>query len=76
MHQYEHETGLVGVDPEGSYFPRTVEQRPSSSPLEADYLANEAPQRLDTAVFPPDTRIESITYEKLGVTAQINSPGP
>ena len=76
VHQYEHETGLVGVDPEGSYFPRTVAQRPSSSPLEADYLNNEAPQRLDTAVFPPDTLVESITYEKLGVTAQINSPEP
>ncbi|MCA9947654.1 MAG: hypothetical protein KC449_29440, partial [Anaerolineales bacterium] len=60
----------------GSYFPRTVAQRPSSSPLEADYLNNEAPQRLDTAVFPPDTLVESITYEKLGVTAQINSPEP
>ena len=24
VHDYERETGLVGVDPEGSYFPRTV----------------------------------------------------
>ena len=76
VHQYERETGLVGVDPEGSYFPRTVEQRPSASPLEADYQANETPQRLDTGVFPPGTNIEAITYEKLGVTASINSPEP
>ncbi|MCA9946221.1 MAG: hypothetical protein KC449_22205, partial [Anaerolineales bacterium] len=74
VHQYEQETGLVGVDPEGSYFPRSVAERPSSSPLEADYLANETPERLDTAVFPPGTTVESIRYENLGVTAQINSP--
>jgi hypothetical protein len=76
VHQYEHETGLVGVDPEGSYFPRTVAERPSSSPLQANYQANETPQRLDTAVFPPNTTIESIIYENLGVTAVINSPEP
>ncbi|MCB0000631.1 MAG: hypothetical protein KDE56_32925, partial [Anaerolineales bacterium] len=65
-----------GVDPEGSYFPRTVEERPSASPLEANYQANETPQRFDTAVFPSGTNIEAITYEKLGATAQINSPEP
>ncbi|MEZ4591758.1 MAG: hypothetical protein R3D55_11555 [Chloroflexota bacterium] len=76
VHRYERETGLVGVDPEGSYFPRTVAQRPSASPLEANYLNNETPQRLDTAVFPPGTAVASITYENLAVTAQINSPEP
>ena len=76
VHQYEHETGLVGVDPEGSYFPRTVKDRPSNSPLEANYQANETPQRLDTAVFPPGTTMEAIAYENLGVTAQLNSPNP
>ncbi|MAT99316.1 MAG: hypothetical protein CL608_19430 [Anaerolineaceae bacterium] len=76
VHSYERNTGLVGVDPEGSYFPRTVEERPSGSPLEADYLANETPERLDTAVFPPGTSVESIEYDNLRVTAQINSPEP
>ncbi len=76
VHQYERETGLVGVDPEGSYFPRTVEERPSGSPLEADYLANETPARLDTAVFPPGTTVEFVNYNPLGVTAQINSSEP
>jgi hypothetical protein len=76
VHQYERETGLVGVDPEGSYFPRTVAQRPSSSPLEANYQANETPQRLDTAVFPPGTTIETVEYDKRGVTAVITSPEP
>jgi hypothetical protein len=36
---YEHSTGLVGVDPEGSYFPVTVQRRPRGSPLEAQYAA-------------------------------------
>ena len=76
VHQYERETGLVGVDPEGSYFPRTVVQRPSSSPLEANYQANETPQRLDTAVLPPGTTIETVEYDKRGVTAVITSPEP
>ncbi len=76
VHQYEHETGLVGVDPEGSYFPRTVGERPSSSPLEANYQANETPERLDTAVFPPGTTIETVDYDNRGVTAVINSSEP
>jgi hypothetical protein len=76
VHQYERETGLVGVDPEGSYFPRTVAERPSSSPLEANYQANQTPQRLDTAVFPPGTTLETVEYDNRGVTAVINSPEP
>ncbi|MEJ2750465.1 MAG: hypothetical protein P8183_21540, partial [Anaerolineae bacterium] len=51
VHTYEHVTGLVGVDPEGSYFPRTVQRRPKESPLEAAYQAGETPQRFDTAVL-------------------------
>ena len=37
---YERSTGLVGVDPEGSYFPTMVQKRPSGSPLEEQYAAN------------------------------------
>ncbi|WP_420640542.1 hypothetical protein [Candidatus Leptofilum sp.] len=73
VHQYERETGLVGVDPEGSYFPRTVKERPSASPLQANYLVNETPQRL---VLPPTVEVEAIEYHNLAVTAQINSPEP
>ncbi|WP_420628667.1 hypothetical protein [Candidatus Leptofilum sp.] len=76
VHQYERETGLVGVDPEGSYFPRTVEERPSASPLEANYQANETLHRLDTVVFPLGTSVEFIEYDNRSVTAQINSPEP
>ena len=76
VHSYERNTGLVGVDPEGSYFPRTVEERPSGSPLEGDYLAQEIPQRLDTAVLPPGSTVDSIQYGNRSVTAQISSPEP
>jgi hypothetical protein len=76
VHSYERETGMVGVDPEGSYFPRTVEERPSASPLEADFQAGQVPQRFDTAVLPPGSQVESIQYGNLSVTVQINSPEP
>ena len=45
VHAYERATGLVGVDPEGSYFPRAVVARPTGSPLEADFAAAIAEQR-------------------------------
>ena len=62
VHAYEHNTGLVGVDPEGSYFPITVQQRPSSSPLEADYQAGQIPQRFDASQLPVGASIQSIGY--------------
>ncbi|NKQ35121.1 MAG: hypothetical protein HF973_05830 [Chloroflexi bacterium] len=76
VHQYERETGLVGVDPEGSYFPRTVQKRPRSSPLEADYAAGQTPQRFDETVLPDTAVIQSIQYDNRRVDAQINSPQP
>ncbi|MCA9936348.1 MAG: glycosyltransferase family 39 protein, partial [Anaerolineales bacterium] len=74
VHRYESETGMVGVDPLGSYFPRTVGTRPSTSPLLADYEAEQTPQRFDTAVLPPQTAVQSITYTKLGATIHLTAP--
>lgn len=62
VHAYEAETGLVGVDPEGSYFPRTVQQRPDLSPLVADYQAGKTPQRFDVTAFPPGATVNSVVY--------------
>ncbi|MCP4417905.1 MAG: hypothetical protein GY805_14870, partial [Chloroflexi bacterium] len=76
VHNYERETGLVGVDPEGSYFPRTVAERPSASPLEADFQAKQVPQRFDTAVLPPGSSVESIQYDNLSVTVHLTTPKP
>lgn len=59
LHQYEHETELVGVDPEGSYFPVTVHERPTGSRLEADYQAGQTPQRWE---LPSDVVVHEVEY--------------
>lgn len=76
VHAYERETGLVGVDPEGSYFPRTVQRRPAGSPLEADYQRGVWPQRLDLAALPAGAEVRSVTYDNLSMTAVIDAPEP
>jgi hypothetical protein len=76
VHNYEHVTGLVGVDPEGSYFPRTVAKRPKESVLEAAYQTNEMPQRFDTAVLPPGTALQNLVNEPLVASVRVNSPEP
>ncbi len=76
VHNYEHVTGLVGVDPEGSYFPRTVEQRPTGSPLEADFIAGRTPQRFDATALPDGAQAQNIVYERFGVTLTVDSPTP
>lgn len=77
VHAYERATGLVGVDPEGSYFPRTVRERPSGSPLEADYqLAGSDIRRFDETTLPPGAIIRAIDYTPLGVTLTLDTPVP
>lgn len=74
VHQYEHETGLVGVDPEGSYFPKSVEQRPAGSALEADYQAGRLPQRFDLSRLPAGASLLEAHYTPNQATIQIESP--
>lgn len=76
VHNYERITGLVGVDPEGSYFPRTVAQRPAGSALEVDYVAGNTPQRFDPAVLPAGATIRDVVYGRYGVTLNVDSPEP
>ena len=76
VHNYERVTGLVGVDPEGSYFPRTVGERPSGSPLEADYIAGQAPQRFDMTVLPAQAAASEVIYDGFGVALTVDSPQP
>jgi hypothetical protein len=52
VHRYERASGLVGVDPEGSYFPVWVERRPEGSPLEAQYGVGGTISRFDETVLP------------------------
>jgi hypothetical protein len=73
---YERGTGLVGVDPEGSYFPRTVQQRPDGSPLEADYAAGQLPQRLAADQLPEGAVLQTAVYTPLSVEIQLTSPQP
>ncbi len=76
VHAYEHNTGLVGVDPEGSYFPITVQQRPSSSPLEADYQAGQTPQRFDASQLPAGASIQSVEYAPNSADITLTTPVP
>lgn len=76
VHQYERITGLVGVDPEGSYFPRTVRQRPIGSPLEADFVAGRTPQRFDATALPPGASVRDVVYGRFGVRLTVESPEP
>jgi hypothetical protein len=62
---YERQSGLVGVDPEGSYFPVWVEQRPKGSPLEEQYhrsLEGVLPRRFDETVLPEGAEVLEAEY--------------
>jgi hypothetical protein len=74
VHVYEHNTGLVGVDPEGSYFPKTVQQRPAGSSLEADYQAGLQPQRFDPAALPAGATIETARYQPTSAVITLHTP--
>ncbi len=73
VHAYEHATGLVGIDPEGSYFPRTVQKRPKNSALEADYQSGEIPRRFDMTLLPDGATAEA-EYGPLSANVQISTP--
>jgi hypothetical protein len=76
VHSYERSSGLVGVDPEGSYFPVTVQIRPDGSSLEADYQAGRQPQRFDQSVLPMDTSLLNVEYKTIGAKILLDSPVP
>jgi hypothetical protein len=76
VHEYERNTGLIGVDPEGSYFPKTALSRPDGSPLEEDYRAGRVPMRFDWRVLPAGAAIESSEYGPLTARLDVNTPEP
>lgn len=76
VHRYEAETGMVGVDPAGSYFPTTVQERPQTSPLVADYEAGRTPQRFDVAVLPAEAVLHEVSYQPLGAAIRLTTPEP
>ncbi|NLF00123.1 MAG: hypothetical protein GX601_04010 [Anaerolineales bacterium] len=71
---YEHTTQLVGVDPEGSYFPVWVKQRPTGSPLEAQYANGEPITRFDAAALPEGGRIIEQDYGNNRASLTVEAP--
>ena len=65
VHTYERSTGMVGVDPAGSYFPKSVKIRPEGSSLEEDYLAGRPPQRFDESAIPQGASVIDSQYDGL-----------
>ncbi len=76
LYDYERETGLVGVDPEGSYFPRWVAQRPSGSPMEAALRAGGAARRFDLGAMPEGARLLGEVYGPNRAEIELESPVP
>ncbi|MCB0008669.1 MAG: hypothetical protein KDE04_19525, partial [Anaerolineales bacterium] len=76
VHEYEHETGMVGVDPTGSYFPRTVVARPAGSPLETAYLTGAEPGRFDETSLPAGASLTITSSGGLAGAATVDTPAP
>ncbi|MEM9776381.1 MAG: hypothetical protein AAF902_17525, partial [Chloroflexota bacterium] len=74
--EYERNTGMVGVDPVGGYFPVTVAVRPTETPLEADYAAGIPPQRFDATMLPASAELISASYgnNQASITLQTDEP--
>ncbi len=76
VHDYERETSFIGVDPEGSHFPKTVAAKPTKSTLEADYQAGLEPNRFDNSVLPQGATVSEALYTPTSVIAVVDSPTP
>ena len=59
---YEHRSKLVGVDPEGSYFPVWVKRRPEGSPLEEQYATGGPVARFDETALPAGASVIEAKY--------------
>lgn len=72
--RYERESGLVGVDPEGSYFPVWVEERPNASLLEGQYAAGEPVRRFDETALPAGAVVISADYGPNRARIELETP--
>ena len=73
---YEHRSGLVGVDPEGSYFPIWIKRRPEESPLEKQYAAGGPIARFDEALLPSGATVVEADYGSNRARLLIEAPVP
>ena len=74
IHRYERESGLVGVDPEGSYFPVWVEERPTGSPLEEQYISGGTVTRFDETALPEGAALLEAEYGPNRARLVVESP--
>jgi len=74
VHRYERNSGLVGVDPVGAYFPIWVQQRPQGSVLETQYARGGEIQRFDVDALPGGAEIVASTYGPNTARVEVASP--
>jgi len=73
---YEHRSKLVGVDPEGSYFPAWVKHRPEGSPLEEQYTAGGSIARFDETALPAGASVVEAGYGPNEAQVVVETPAP
>ena len=73
---YEHQSRLVGVDPEGSYFPIWVKRRPEGSPLEEQYAAGVPVTRFDETTLPTGASVVEADYGPNRARVVVETPAP
>ncbi len=66
--------GQIGVDPEGSYFPVTVVQRPHDTALAEAFMRGELPFRLDDDSLPPGAEVLAREIRPLRTTFTLDAP--
>jgi hypothetical protein len=71
---YERRTGLTGVDPEGSYFPVWVEERPTGSPLEAQIEPGGPVARFDMETLPAGAALLRADYGPNHAELELQTP--
>jgi hypothetical protein len=73
---YEHRTGRVGLAATGSFFPIDVRQRPTGSPLEAQYAAGEPVTRFGETVLPEGATLIDGDYGPNRARITLETPTP
>jgi hypothetical protein len=71
---YERSTGHIGVDPLGAYLPVTVKERPTSSPLEAQYADQQVIRRFDRSALPSGATVIAETYQPNRAAIDLDTP--
>jgi hypothetical protein len=68
------QSGWMGVDPEGSYFPVWVERHPTDMELAESLVRGEMPPRLDPQALPEGARVLSANYRPLRASVVLETP--